>query len=308
LFAATIFSVLSYPEFRVERPRDPAVAPVPQNGVQPSNGSSNGASKIEAVFVLDTTGSMGGMIQAAKEKVWSIASSMTQAQPAPEIRLGLVAYRDRGDSYVTRVIDLSSDLDTLNASLMDFRADGGGDGPESVNRALYDAVHGISWSQDRNTYRVIFLIGDAPPHMDYQDEVGYVSTLALAEQRGIVVNTIQCGGDALTRNEWLRIAQLGRGQSFQVEQAGGAVALVTPFDRSLAELSSRLDATRLYYGDAGQQARQREKQQAAAKFNEQSSVESRARRATFNASPSGAVNLLGPQELIELKFPGNSHS
>jgi hypothetical protein len=197
------------------------------------------------------------------------------------------------------VIDLSSDLDTLNASLMDFRAHGGGDGPESVNRALYDAVHGISWIQDRNTYRVIFLIGDAPPHMDYQDEVGYASTLALAEQRGIVVNTIQCGGDALTRSEWLRIAQLGRGQAFQVEQAGGAVALVTPFDRSLAELSSRLDATRLYYGDAGQQARQREKQQAAAKFNEQSSVESRARRATFNASPSGAVNLLGPQELIE---------
>jgi len=129
--------------------------------------------KIEAVFVLDTTGSMSGLIQAAKEKIWSIASTMAAADPAPEIRIGLVAYRDRGDAYITKTVDLSSDLDSVYAELMDFRADGGGDGPESVNQALHDAVHGISWSQDGQAYRVVFLVGDAPPHMDYQDDVKY---------------------------------------------------------------------------------------------------------------------------------------
>ena len=47
--------------------------------------------KIDVVFVLDTTGSMSGLIGAAKEKIWSIATSMASAQPAPEIRIGLVA-------------------------------------------------------------------------------------------------------------------------------------------------------------------------------------------------------------------------
>jgi len=50
-------------------------------------------SKIDVVFVLDTTGSMGGLIQTAKEKIWSIATTMASAQQAPEIRIGLVRYQ-----------------------------------------------------------------------------------------------------------------------------------------------------------------------------------------------------------------------
>ncbi len=92
--------------------------------------------RIEVVFVLDTTSSMSGLIQAAKEKIWSIATTMASAQENPDIRMGLVAFRDRGDAYITRSYDLSHDLDSMYASLMDFRAQGGGDGPESVNQAL----------------------------------------------------------------------------------------------------------------------------------------------------------------------------
>jgi Mg-chelatase subunit ChlD len=113
--------------------------------------------KVDVVFVLDTTGSMGGLIQTAKEKIWSIATTMASAQQAPEIRIGLVAYRDRGDAYVTRVVDLSPDLDSVYATLMDFQARGGGDTPESVNKALYDAVHNMSWSQEDQAYQAIFL-------------------------------------------------------------------------------------------------------------------------------------------------------
>jgi hypothetical protein len=97
------------------------------------------------VFVLDPTGSMGGLIKAAKENIWSIASTMASAQPAPEIKIGLVAYRDRGDDYVTQVIDLSSDLGSMFATLMDFEANGGGDSPESVNKALdYQIFRAVS--------------------------------------------------------------------------------------------------------------------------------------------------------------------
>ena len=255
--------------------------------------------KIEVVFVLDTTGSMSGLIQAAKEKIWSIASTMASANGAPEIKMGLVAYRDRGDAYVTRVTDLSGDLDSVYATLMDFQAKGGGDDPESVNQALYDAVHGISWSQDPNTYKVVFLVGDAPPHMDYQGEVEYPETLAAASTMGIAVNAIQCGNHTMTTRPWQHIASLGEGSYFRVEQAGSAVAITTPFDSDLAELSARLDDTRLYYGDEAKKREKHRKVEATDKLHAESSLASRARRAVFNTSDSGETNLFGDAELVE---------
>ncbi|MGH8496238.1 MAG: vWA domain-containing protein [Gammaproteobacteria bacterium] len=258
-----------------------------------------GAPTVDVVFVLDTTGSMGGLIQASKDKIWSIATTMASAQPTPRIRIGLVGFRDRGDLYVTRTVDLSEDLDSVYASLMDFQAGGGGDTPESVNEALRAAIYDISWSQDPQAYKVVFLVGDAPPHMDYQDDVPFPQTLADAQQAGIVVNTIQCGQMGITTGPWQRIAQLGNGRFFQVEQAGSAVAIATPFDRELAELSVALDETRLYYGSDEERAMMRMKVAAADKMHESASVESRARRAAFNASAAGEANLLGTKELVD---------
>lgn len=255
--------------------------------------------KIDVVFVLDTTGSMSGLIQTAKDKIWSIARTMAQAEPTPEIRIGLVAYRDRGDAYVTRVTDLSSDLDSVYATLMDYQADGGGDTPESVNAALADAVHRMSWSQDSQAYQVIFLVGDAPPHMDYAGEQQYPEIVAAAREKGIVVNTIQCGSIPLTMAPWEQIAGLGHGRFFQVEQAGGAVAWTTPFDTEIAELSAKLDGTRLYYGNDAERERMRLKMAATDKLQAEASIASLARRGAFNASAAGEVNRLGNKELVD---------
>jgi Mg-chelatase subunit ChlD len=298
VFAATVGAVGLYPAIDSIGALNPPTPPSPI-ALPPTDPLTNERGLVEVVFVLDTTGSMGGMIDAAKEKIWSIASSMASAEPAPTLRMGLVGYRDRGDEYVTQSIDLSTDLDSLYASLMDFRAAGGGDGPESVNQALYQAVHGMSWSQEPDAYRVVFLVGDAPPHMDYQNDVKYPVTVAAAQDRGIVVNTIQCGEDRQTNRQWQTIAQLGGGGYFQVEQNGGALAVATPLDRRLAELSRELDATRLYYGSTEDQARLERKLEAAEKVHGLASESSRARRAAFNASDTGTANLFGEQELVD---------
>ena len=296
LFAITLGAVVYYPQIMAKNiPDDPL-------GLQHITASQN--PKVDVVFVLDTTGSMGGLIQTAKEKIWSIATTMASAQQTPDIRIGLVAYRDRGDAYVTKVIDLSSDLDSVYATLMDFEAQGGGDTPESVNKALYDAVHNISWSQNEQAYRTIFLVGDAPPHMDY-NEVRYPEILATAQEMGIVVNTIQCGELAATIGPWTQIASLAKGQFFQVEQAGGAVAFTTPYDEEIAELSARLDDTRLYFGTEEEKEKMRGKMAATDKLNEGSSVASRARRGAFNASAGGRTNLLGDNELVAAVASGS---
>jgi Mg-chelatase subunit ChlD len=294
LFGFTVASVAFYPAYQSIGAINTAAQTTA--AVNPLNQQR---STIDVVFVLDTTGSMSGLIQAAKEKIWSIASTMASAQSAPEIRMGLVAYRDRGDAYVTKVLDLSDDLDSMYARLMDFQADGGGDGPESVNQALHDAVHSMSWSQDQNAYKVVFLVGDAPPHMDYQDDVKYPDTLAAAVKKGIVVNAIQSGQNQVTTTGWQQIAQLGQGRYFQVAQAGDAVAIATPFDKKIAVLSEKLDHTRLYYGDAEEKEKQQSKVDATDKLHATSSFASRARRAAFNTSKSGEANFLGEGELVD---------
>lgn len=289
LFALTVAAIVYYPQLSAK-------------SIQTTT-TVDEKPKVDVVFVLDTTGSMGGLIQTAKEKIWSIATTMASAQQTPEIRIGLVAYRDRGDAYVTKVVDLSNDLDSVYATLMDFEANGGGDTPESVNEALYAAVHNMSWSQTKQAYRVVFLVGDAPPHMDYA-EVRYPEIIASAQQKGIVINTIQCGEIQSAVEPWTQIASLGRGNFFQVEQAGGAVAFNTPFDEEIATLSAKLDDTRLYYGTDEEKDRMKGKVAATEKLHEGASFASRARRGAFNASGGGRANMLGDNELVDAVASG----
>src|SRR3954470_16782329 len=102
---------------------------------------------VEVGFVLDTTGSMGPLIEGAKRKIWSIATAIIDANPDAEVRMGLVAYRDIGDEYVTRTFNLTTDIQDLYAKLLEFKAQGGGDWPESVNEALETGVTKLSWTQ-----------------------------------------------------------------------------------------------------------------------------------------------------------------
>ena len=94
---------------------------------------------------------------------------------------------------MTKTFDLTTDVQDLYASLLQFRAAGGGDWPESVNEALHAGVTKLSWTQGRNICRIIFLVGDAPPHMDYRQDVKYPDILRMARDRHIIVNAVQAG-------------------------------------------------------------------------------------------------------------------
>jgi len=212
--------------------------------------------QVEVVFCLDTTGSMSGLIDAAKQKIWSICNQIVTGRPTPELKVGLVAYRDRGDAYVTKVFDLTDDLDAVHANLMGFKAEGGGDFPESVNQALHDSVTKIKWSGDKKTLRIIFLVGDAPPHMDYKDDVKYPVTCKLACEKDIIINTVQCGKHEETKKYWLDICRLAEGSYVQIDDRGGPVVVVaTPFDKELAEINTKFALSTLPYGDGKEQAK-----------------------------------------------------
>src|SRR5436305_3114491 len=99
----------------------PAAAQEKKPGGKPAD--NRGGPEVEVVFCLDTTGSMGGLIDAAKKKVWAICNQIAAGKPTPRLRVGLVAFRDRGDAYVTKVHDLTDDLDGVYANLMSLKAE-----------------------------------------------------------------------------------------------------------------------------------------------------------------------------------------
>ncbi|HEX8722631.1 MAG TPA: vWA domain-containing protein [Pyrinomonadaceae bacterium] len=215
----------------------------------PAKETKAGGKTLEMVFVLDTTGSMGGLIEGAKQRIWGIVNEVMQTPAKPSVRVGLVAYRDHGDQYVTQVLPLTSDLDKVYTTLMEYSADGGGDGPEDVRRALSDGVRRAGWSKaSPDTAQIVFLVGDAPPHDDYAQEPDTLSTTAEAVKAGMVVNTIQCGSEELTQAVWQQIARRGEGQYFRIAQDGGVQAVATPYDARLSELGNRLGSTYLAYG------------------------------------------------------------
>jgi len=283
---------------KTEQPAVPIPKPEGNQPALPTPKAEAERPAVEVVFVLDTTGSMGELIQAAKEKIWAIANTLVSAKPTPRIKMGLVAYRDRGDQYITRRTDLTSDLDAIYKELMGFQATAGGDEPESVNQALHEAVTQLSWSRDSKTYRVIFLVGDSPPHMDYTDDVKYPETCKIAAAAGIIINTVQCGSNTTTPGIWTEIALKSEGRYFRVEQSGSAILATTPFDDKLAALGAELDATRVYYGTPGERAELSKHLDVAAAIESDATVTAKARRAGFIAGTAGEA-VLGPrQELI----------
>jgi Mg-chelatase subunit ChlD len=215
---------------------------------------------VEVAFVLDTTGSMAGLIEGAKRKIWSIATSIVETNPDAEIRMGLVAYRDIGDDYVTKKFELTSDIQSLYADLLELKARGGGDWPESVNEALHVAVDKLSWSKGADICRIVFLVGDAPPHMDYAQDMKYPQVLALAKQKDILVNAVQAGGARDTERVWREIAQLGGGRYIPIPQDGGKIVVIeTPYDVEIIELQGRINGTVIPYGPKSQRSQVEDK-------------------------------------------------
>jgi len=169
--------------------------------------------------------------------------------------MGLLAYRDVGDEYVTRMFDLSPDIQDIYAHLLELHARGGGDWPESVNEALDVAVNKLQWTSGGDVRRIVFLVGDAPPHMDYAQDTKYPEVLRMARDRGITVNAVQAGSARDTERVWREIAQMGNGKYIPIPQDGGLVVIIeTPFDLEIIELQRKLGGTVIPYGPRQQRS------------------------------------------------------
>lgn len=274
--------------------------PTPQQQLyeqQSSQNSSNERPHIQVVFALDATGSMSGLIKAAKEKIWSIAGSLSQTENAPKIEIGLLFYRDKGDAFVTKSVMMQEDLDKVYEKLMDIKADGGGDEPESVNLALHEAINKFAWSQNPNTYKTVFLVGDCPPHMDYR-EIQYPTTCIRANEKDITINTILMGNNSQAERIWKSIATKTNGNFTKVGMDVNDIAINTPYDQDISNISDQLDELRYTYGNKDERIQYEEKKMMSRKITSGSTVSTKAQRAEYNASAAGKSGYAGSKELL----------
>ncbi len=167
---------------------------------------------LDLAFLIDTTGSMGGEIEMVKKKTKDLVAKLASGKPAPIVRVGLVAYRDRGDEYVTKVFPFSDDIDKVVKDITNLHAAGGGDTPEAVNQGLHAALNDLKWTTDKKASKLLFLIGDASPHI-YPNDFSWENESKNAISRGIQINTIACDGlDSAGTTVFEKIAKLADGK------------------------------------------------------------------------------------------------
>lgn len=174
--------------------------------------------RLDIAFVLDSTGSMSEEISGVKATIAAVAAELESF--GADIRVGLVEYKDRTDSFVTRVFPLTGDIVDFARRVDRVSASGGGDTPESVNEGLRVAVTQLAWDP-RATARIAFLIGDAPPHLDYANDVTYARTVRHAARRGVQIHTIAASGmDLVGQLVFRQIAQFTGGTNMFVLRGG----------------------------------------------------------------------------------------
>lgn len=254
--------------------------------------------QVDLVIALDTSGSMSGLINAARQKLWDIINEIGQADPAPNLRVALLTYGSGGteaDGFAVVQSDLTTDLDSIYGKLFALRTSGG---TEYVGRVVHRALNELSWSDDPDTLRQIFVAGNESADQDRTHRIADVVMRARAKD--VFVNTIYCGSEG-TRDaiSWNTVAKEGNGMFASIDHNNGTVAMRSPFDDKLAALSSRLNRTYIGYGSGGRRAKSNQDAQDKNALSSHSSTA--ASRALAKAG--GAYNASG-WDLVDARKSG----
>jgi hypothetical protein len=212
--------------------------------------------QIDVVIALDVSGSMDGLIDSAKQRLWDIVNELGRAQPQPELRMAILSYGNpeygAQSGYVRADLPFTSDLDAVNKTLFEFETNGG---DEYVARVVQTAVNKLAWSSEPGALRVLFVAGNEAANQDPQFSVQLATELAA--DKGIVVNTIYCGDESdQDAAGWQQVAVSTNGLYASINQDAAAVAnIATPMDQELATLNKDLHDTYVAFGSAGVKSR-----------------------------------------------------
>ena len=205
---------------------------------------------VDLAICLDTSGSMRGLLDSARQSIWAIVNDLALAKPAPRLRIALLTFGNDGHSkangWVRVDTGFTGDLDLVSEKLFALKTNGG---TELVGRVLQASLEQLRWTSSSNALKLIVVAGNESADQDRM--VDFRSQCKKAIPRGIMINSIYCGnpGDQLAP-AWNMVAKLADGHFDTINQHG-TVALQSPFDAQITSLSSALNTTYIPLGAAG---------------------------------------------------------
>jgi von Willebrand factor type A domain len=216
--------------------------------------------KIQIAILLDSSNSMDGLIDQAKTQLWKIVnalSTVTKDGKTPELEVALYEYGNDNipsqEGFVRQLTSFTPELDRVSEKLFKIKTLGG---QEYTGWVIKSATKQLQWTGKDKDFHVIFIAGNEP--FD-QGEVDYKQAIKLATNQDILVNTIYCGNsESEERQLWSDGANLGKGNTFNINQDRQIVEIKTPYDQDIEEWNQKLNKTYIPFGRYGLEGQNRQ--------------------------------------------------
>ena len=244
------------------------------------------AKDIDLVLCLDISGSMEHLIDSAKQKLWDIVNDLAKVQPTPNLRVALYSYGatnyDAAKGWVKKDLDFVDDLDLVFKKLFEYRTNGG---DEYVGRVCRDAIRDLKWSQAKDALKILFVCGNEPATQDPLVKLPEVADLA--KKHGVLINPIYCGGaDDADGRGWREFALMTGGRYANIDASRNVKVVVnTPFDKDIAALADKVNATYVPVGKKEVREAKAADQRAQTENSKQLGGANLAARVATQASP-----------------------
>ena len=209
---------------------------------------------IQVAILLDTSNSMDGLIDQAKNQLWDVVNKVTSAKNSdgsiPNVRVALYQYGNDGlsmrDYYIQKVTDFTGELDMISKELFSLTTNGG---EEYCGAVINHSIDQLEWSNNNESLKMVFIAGNEPFS---QGPISFQQTCEKATDQNIVVNTIFCGSyDEGVNTDWAKGALITGGEYFNINSDAIAVHYDTPYDDAIIEMNGDFNGTYLYYGADG---------------------------------------------------------
>ena len=230
----------------------------------------NESNLIQVALLLDTSGSMKGLIDQAKCQLWNVISDLEKANKSSQpIRLQIALYqfgiaKDAGGSeengFLEKVVGFTDNLDHLSSKLFSLHAGNGGN--EYYGEVIKSALDHLTWSTDPKVYKVAFVAGNETFH---QGKVSFSELTEHIKDKSITVNTIYCGPEKKKGDfdGWKTAASSVKGLFRQIDHNHHLPEIETPYDKPMRELNAKLNDTFVWFGDGSHHAASNQHKQDA---------------------------------------------
>jgi hypothetical protein len=209
--------------------------------------------KVQIAILLDTSGSMSGLIEQTKTQLWKIVNTFIDAKQNGQVPYVEVALYEYGKSslssethWIKKIQPLTRDLDEISKQLFALRTNGG---EEYCGAVITRATADLKWDTSNQVYKAIFIAGN---EAFTQGPISSEQAVKDAIAQGVIVNTIHCGTEqAGISGGWKKAAMLADGKFLTIDHNRAVVHVEAPQDAEIVKLNTKLNKTYLAYGRIG---------------------------------------------------------